>query len=84
MEIKVYEIVNYFNTNYKDKLVETHTIKADTLDECFRKIYSMNRGIRYDNIRRYDFEDKAMEKKYADWVEKNETIGMYYGSATVD
>lgn len=84
MEIKVNEIINWFYSDYKDKLVKVHVLKADTLENCFRKVYALRRSGRYDNERRYDFDDESLEAKYREWKEKNETIDMYYGSATVD
>lgn len=84
MEIKVDEIINWFYSNYKDKLVQVHTIKGDSLDTCFRSIYRLRQSARYDNARRYEFEDPSMEKKYQEWKAKNETIEMFYGSSPVD
>ena len=31
MTVKVNEIINWFYSNYKDKIVQTHTIQGDTL-----------------------------------------------------
>ena len=84
MQIKVNEIVNWFYSDYKDKLVKIHILKGKTLDECFRKMYALRRSGRYDNARRYEFQDKSLKEKYLDWKEKNETIEMYYGNGVVD
>lgn len=84
MEIKVNEILNWVYSKYKDVLVKTHIIKGNDLDECFRKVYALRRSARYDSQRRYDFEDSSLEDKYWKWENKNETIEMYYGNATVD
>lgn len=84
MEIVVNEILNYQNTDWKDKLVESHIISGEKLEDCFKRVYAMKRSGRYDSARRYDFHDSSLTSKYADWKAKNETIEMYYGSATVD
>lgn len=84
LEIKVNEIINWFHSNYKDKLVHTHIITGETIEECFKKVYGLRRSGRYDSERRYDFEDVELEEKFLQWKSKNETIEMYYGSATVD
>lgn len=84
IEIKVNEIINWFHNNYKDELVKSYIIKEKNITECFRKIYIMRRSGRYDNARKYNFEDPSMEEKYQQWKTKNETIEMFYGNATVD
>lgn len=84
MQIKVNEIVNWFYSDYKDKLVKVHMLEGKTLDKCFRKMYALRRSGRYDSARRYVFQDKSLEEKYLEWKEKNETIEMYYGDSVVD
>jgi hypothetical protein len=84
IEIKVNEIINWFYSDYKDKLVNVHTIKCDTLENCFKSVYTMRRSCRYDSARRYDFDDPVLESQYNDWKQKNETIEMFYGGATID
>ena len=84
MQIKVNEIVNWFYSDYKDKLVKVHMLEGKTLDKCFRKMYSLRRSGRYDSARRYVFQDKSLEEQYLEWKEKNETIEMYYGNGVVD
>lgn len=84
MEIKVNEIINWHYSNYKDVLVQQHIIKGDHISDCFKHVYAMRRSGRYDNERRYDFDDPALEEKYQQWKDKNETIEMFYGNATVD
>lgn len=84
---KTYEIretLNHSITNYKDKTVQVHRVQTDTKDALFRKVYAMRRSARYDSSRRYEFETRALEEEYRDWKDKNETIEMYYGNATVD
>lgn len=84
MEIKVNEIINWVHSDYKDKLVRVHNIKVKTLEDCFKRVYALRRSARYDSVRRYDFDNPSFESKYQNWKEKNETIEMFYGSATVD
>ena len=83
MTIKVNEIINWFYSDYKDKLVQVHVLRG-TMDQCFRKMYALRRSARYDNARRYDFDDTVLEDKYKDWERENETIEMFYGSGVVD
>lgn len=82
--VKVNEIINWFYSNYKDKLVQVHKIKGQNLEECFHGVYALRRSGRYDSARRYEFEDKNLELKYQKWKEENETIEMYYGGGVVD
>ena len=84
MKIQVNEIINWFYSDYKDKLVKVHMLEGKTLDDCFRKMYALRRSGRYDSVRRYEFQDKSLKEKYLDWKEKNETIEMYYGNGVVD
>lgn len=84
IQVVAKEILNDFITDYEDRLVEKHIIKADTLDACFRRVYALKRSARYDNARRYDFETEELEHQFLKWEEENETMEMYYGSATVD
>lgn len=80
----IYEILNHFITQYKDKVVQIHHIEAETKDILFRKMYALCRSARYDNGRRYEFTDTTLAWEYQKWKEKNETINMYYGTAVVD
>lgn len=84
VEIKVNEILNWFYSDYQDQLVQVHHIKEKTLEECFQKVYALRRSRKYDNCRKYVFQDQNMEEEYLKWKSKNETIEMFYGSATVD
>lgn len=84
MEIKIKEIINWVYSDYKDRIVQIHTIKDSTVEDCFKRVYVLRRSGRYDNVRRYDFDDHSLEERYQKWVEQNETIEMYYGSGTVD
>lgn len=84
VEFVVNEIINWVHSDYKDRLVKLHHIKGDTEDEAFRKVYALRRSGRYDNVRRYDFADPAVEERYRAWKDANEDITMYYGGGTVD
>lgn len=84
IEIRINEIINWFHSDYKDKLVKVHAIKENTIDECFKKVYTLRRSGRYDSARRYEFENPDLEKDFKEWESKNETIELYYGSAVVD
>ena len=84
LTVKVNEIVNYAGTNFKDKLVQVHVITAENYDTVFRRMYAFCRSARYDNARRYEFEDSSLKSKYKEWKQKNETISLFYGNGTVD
>lgn len=84
IQIRVNEIINWVHSDYKDKLVQTHIINGETLEVCFKRVYGLRRSGRYDNERRYDFEDASLEERFREWKNKNETIEMFYGSAVVD
>lgn len=84
MTVKVNEILNYFDTNYKDILVQSHTIHGETLEEVCRKIYGLDRSSRYDNARRYEIVDNDVVKEAYYNYKRNVPIEEYYGAATVD
>ena len=84
MTIEVNEIINWFYSDYKDKLVQVHVLKGDTLEDCFHQMYALRRSGRYDNARRYDFQNPELEEKYQKWKGLNETIEMDYGGGVVD
>ena len=84
MKIAVNEIIHWSYNHYKDELVEVHTITGDNVVDCFKRVYALERGARYDNARRYEIADSNMEREYQEWKEHGVTIEMYYGSATVD
>ena len=81
IEIKVNEIVR---DRYGWEVYKTHTIKGNTLEECFPKVYAFERSSRYDNARRYEITDKELHNAYLNWKQHSVTIDMYYGNATVD
>lgn len=65
MIVEIDEIINWVYSNYKDEVVQTHQVHG-TLDQVFSKMYSFERGGRYDNERRYEFRDKSLNKPYQD------------------
>ena len=84
MTVEVNEIINWFYSDYKDKLVHVHVLQGNTLEGCFYQMYALRRSGRYDNARRYDFQDTELEEKYQNWKATHETIEMYYGGGVVD
>lgn len=81
--IQINEVLNYFRTNYKDQLVQIHTVKGGK-EAAFTMMYALRRSSRYDNNRKYRFQDRSLDREYQEWVDKNETIEMFYGGAVVD
>ena len=81
--VEIDEIINWVYSDYKDKVVHTHKIHG-TLDQVFSKMYSFERGARYDNARRFVFRDKSLNKPYDNWKKKNVDIERYYGSSVVN
>lgn len=53
--VKVNEILNWFHSNYKDDLVQVHTVCGNSIEDCFKCVYALRRSARYDSARRYDF-----------------------------
>lgn len=83
--IKLNEIINWFYNGYKDEVVKTHTVEADTKEELFKKIYAFERSSRYDNARHYTILDETISKEYRDWkANGGVTIDLYYGGGIVD
>ena len=67
MTVEVNEIINWFYGDYKDKLVQVHVLKGNTLEDCFHQMYALRRSGRYDNARRYEFQNPELEEKYQNW-----------------
>lgn len=75
--VEIDEIVNWFYSDYKDKLVKTHKVYG-TLYQVFSEMYSFEESSRYDNARKYVFRDKSLNKPYYDWKRKHVDMGRYY------
>ena len=85
MKIVVDEILNHFSiTKGKDQIVKTHIVESDSVEDCYKKIYALERESRYDNYRRYDFRDLDIKNSYQNWRQHGVTIEMYYGGGVVD
>lgn len=84
MKIVLKEIFNHpLITNGKNKIKE-HIINADTLEECFKEIYSYERGSRYNNFVYHEMEDLEIRKQYMEWKKTGITVDLYYGGGVVD
>lgn len=84
-QIIVNEILNHPTiTENKDKIVETHILSGETIQDCFKQLYTFERSSRYDNFRRYELTNKDLENLYLKWKDTDVTIEMYYGGGTVD
>ena len=83
-EVRVNEVINCYRTRFEDEVNQTIVIREESLEKCFLKVYALQRGARYDSGRYYEVADKQMAEQYRRWVKQNETIELYYGSATVD
>ena len=84
-ECHVNEIINWFHSDYKDKLVQTHHVKAVTRRDMCLKIYAFERSSRYDSARRYEIVEDDFRSLYSDWKEcGGVTMEVYYGGGTVD
>lgn len=85
LEVKINETLERWDGGaFRKKLVHAHTVKADTMDKVFHKVYAMRRSARYDSGRHYEFNDPSLEQEFWAWKKKNETIDMYYGGGVVD
>ena len=79
MTVKVNEIINWVYSNYKDKIVQTHTIQGDTLKEVCGKIYALDRSSRYDNARRYEIVDNdTVKESYIKYKSNVSIIARFY------
>ena len=84
MTIIAEEKCNTFNTNWKDHILRTFIVTGETLEECFKKIYSNERSLRYCNGYWIELKEKELHKKYTEWKKTGVTIEMYYGNGVVD
>ena len=84
MEIIVKEIREHYTYARDKRQIIKKTIVGETLEECFKTLYSFERGARYNNHLYYNFFDEDLEKQYLEWRKNNVTIEMYYGGGVVD
>ena len=67
----------------KEHTYKTHELTG-TEEEMFRKMYELERSARYDNLRRYAFDNEEDQKKYTEWKKTSVNMSMYYGGGVVD
>lgn len=84
MEIIVKEIREHYTYARDKRQTIKKTIVGETLEECFKTLYSFERSARYNNHLYYGFFDEDLEKQYLEWRKNNVTISMYYGGGVVD
>lgn len=80
------EIYQDWRTN-AERVMETHTVTAETLAEAFKKAYPYERSLRYctDHFIRYEDENgNSLKEEYAAWKKTGLTIDLYYGGGVVD
>lgn len=68
----------------KDWVYQQWAVEADTLEECFKKIYRSERSNRYCNDRYIRVIPDSINEAYKAWKVHGVTIEMYYGNGTVD
>ncbi len=70
-----------------EKVMEIHTVEAETLPEAFKKAYPFERSLRYCNdhfIRIFDEQGNILDVEWREWKKTGVDIALYYGNATVD
>lgn len=86
MKIIVKEIYRDWRTN-AEKVMETNTVEAESLEKAFEKAYPYERSLRYCNdhfIRIFDEAGNNLMDKWQEWKKTGLSISLYYGNATVD
>jgi hypothetical protein len=84
MKITVDEMCNTHTTGYKDHLVESHVVEADTLEECFKKAYPYERSLRYCSGYFIHIREEGLHEKYLEWKQNGVTMEMFYGGFVYD
>lgn len=84
MELTIREVVNDHRTKYKDRVLETHKVVGNTIEECFKKAYPYERSLRYCSGYYIRFETTELYKQFVEWKKTGVTIDMFYGNGTVD
>ena len=82
--LTVYEIINDFETGYRDHVYQEFKVTGTTLEECFKNAYPSERSLRYCSGRHIQFKDREINDQYNAWKKNGLTMEMYYGSGTID
>lgn len=86
MKIIVKEIYRDWRTK-AEKVMETNTVEAESLEKAFEKAYPYERSLRYCSdhfIRIFDEAGNSLMDKWQEWKKTGLSISLYYGNATVD
>lgn len=86
MKIIVKEIYQDWRTK-AEKVMETNTVEAESLEKAFEKAYPYERSLRYCSdhfIRIFDEAGNSLMDKWQEWKKTGLSISLYYGNATVD
>ncbi len=86
MKIVVKEIYQDWRTK-AEKVMETNTVEAESLEKAFEKAYPYERSLRYCRdhfIRIFDEAGNSLMDKWQEWKKTGLSISLYYGNATVD
>ena len=86
MKIIVKEIYQDWRTK-AERVMETNTVEAESLEKAFEKAYPYERSLRYCSdhfIRIFDEAGNSLMDKWQEWKKTGRSISLYYGNATVD
>ena len=86
MKIVVREIYQDWRTK-AERVMETNTVEAESLEKAFEKAYPYERSLRYCSdhfIRIFDEAGNSLMDKWQEWKKTGLSISLYYGNATVD
>ena len=84
MNVTINEFYNHPVLTYGKTRIRKIIIAGETLNECYHKIYQLEKSARYNNYLYYHFIDSELEKNYWKWKQDSITIDLYYGNSTVD
>lgn len=86
MKIIVKEICEDWRTK-SERVMETNTVEAESLEKAFEKAYPYERSLRYCSghfIRIFDEAGNSLMDKWQAWKKTGLSVSLYYGNATVD
>ena len=84
MNIIVNEIFNHPILTNGKKQVYRKVVEGATIEECFKGVYKLERGARYNNFVHHEIVDTDLAKEYREWCKTGITIDLFYGNATID
>lgn len=66
-EIFVKEVINCFETNYKDRLVNIHRIRENSIEECFEALLAIENNLPNKRFHHLRINNQETARKYQEW-----------------